>query len=103
MSMQMAIDGIRLGEDVFSAVRVEPSGIPGQFKITRPALQYDASKFSTGLHDYLLTTQCYFPISRRADSINGQVMIHNQTESAIGAGWAILFLQRNRHDKPKFG
>ena len=94
MSMEMAIDGIRLGDDVFSAVRVEPSEIRGQFKLTRPALQYDASEFSTGLHDYVLTTQCYFPISRRADSINGQVMIHNQTENPIGAGWAIAGLQR---------
>ncbi|ODS24406.1 hypothetical protein AB835_03655 [Candidatus Endobugula sertula] len=94
MSAHMTVDGVSLSEDRFMAVRVEPSSVRGQFKLTRPSIQYNASGFSTDIHQYTLNTQCYFPISRRADTITGEVMIHNQTDSSIGAGWSIRGLQR---------
>jgi len=94
MSAHITVDGVGLSEDRFTAVRVEPSSVFGQFKLTRPSIQYNASGFSTGIHRYSLNTQCYFPISRRAETTTGEVMIHNQTDSSIGAGWAIKGVQR---------
>ncbi len=94
MSALLEINGLELVPELFSEVRVEPSDIRGQFKETRPSLQFSAESFETGIYDYFLETHCYFEISRRSDTLQGQIIIENQMNSAIGAGWTISGLQR---------
>ncbi|MFC1560734.1 RHS repeat-associated core domain-containing protein, partial [Pseudomonadota bacterium] len=93
-SMRINVDGIDMGQDVFSEVRVEPSEIRGQFKITRPAIQFNGSLIDTGIRDYELDINCYWPISRRQEKTIGQMIVHNESNSSFGAGWTISGLQR---------
>ena len=92
--MRINVDGIDMGQDVFSEVRVEPSEIRGQFKITRPAIQFNGSLIDTGIRDYELDINCYWPLSRRQEKTIGQMIVHNESNSSFGAGWTISGLQR---------
>ncbi|RLD30171.1 MAG: hypothetical protein DRI70_01505, partial [Bacteroidetes bacterium] len=94
MSMRINVDGIEMGKEVFSEIRVETSEIRGQFKTTRPAIQFNASMIDTGIYNYELDVNCYFPISRRQETVTDQVIIHNERNSSFGAGWTIAGLQR---------
>jgi hypothetical protein len=49
MSMRINIDGIDMGRDIFSEVRIEPSEIRGQFNTTRPAIKFNATMIDTGI------------------------------------------------------
>ena len=94
MSMRINIDGIEMGKELFSTVRIEPSSVRGQFKNTRPAIQFNATMIDTGIHNYELDIDCYFPISRRQTTVSEQIIIHNERNSVFGAGWSIPGLQR---------
>jgi RHS repeat-associated protein len=94
MSMRINIDGINMGKEVFSSVRVEQSNVRGQFKTTRPAIQFNATMIDTGIYNYDLDINCYFPQSRRLGKVSDQVIIHNESNSTFGAGWTIVGLQR---------
>jgi len=93
-SMRINVDGIDMGKDVFSEVRVEPSEIRGQFKITRPAIQFNGSMIDTGIYNYELDINCYWPLSRRQEKTTGQIIVHNERNSVFGSGWTIAGLQR---------
>lgn len=94
MSMKINIDGVDLGTEYFSEVNVVPSEIRTQFKTTRPALQFDAKNIETGIHNYQLKLNCYFPISRRQTTVEGQIIIRNEQNSPIGAGWTLAGVQK---------
>jgi len=94
MSMRINVDGIDMGRDIFSLVRIEPSSVRGQFKLTRPAIQINAAMFESGIYNYDLSTNCYFPISRRQENVLGQIIVQNESNSPFGAGWTIAGLQR---------
>ena len=94
MSMRINIAGIDMGSEVFSEVRVERSEIFGQFKSTRPAIQFNATMIATGIHKYDLDVNCYFPISRRQETVSDEIIIHNENKSPFGSGWTVTGLQR---------
>jgi RHS repeat-associated protein len=94
MSMRINIDGIDMGKEVFSKVRVERSSVRGQFKTTRPAIQFNATMIDTGIYNYDLDINCYFPQSRRLGKVSDQIIIHNERNSVFGAGWTIAGLQQ---------
>jgi len=94
MSLRINVDGIDMGAEIFSEVRVEASNLPGQFKTTRPAIQFNATMIETGIYNYDLDINCYFPISRRQETVTDEVIIHNESQSPFGAGWTIAGLQR---------
>ncbi len=88
MSTRLAVGGIDQGFELFGAT---PTTIFGP---RRPAIQFDASNFNTGVYPYELTEDCQFPISRRSNSYGGNIIIQNDNMSPFGAGWTLRGLHQ---------
>ncbi|MCZ6804625.1 MAG: putative Ig domain-containing protein [Proteobacteria bacterium] len=94
MSTRIKVGGIDQSTEFFSETLIAPSAIRGQFESSRPSIQFDASAFTTGIYDYDLTVNCHFPISRRSETLSGDVVVLNDINSPFGAGWSLVGLQR---------
>ncbi|MBI4342102.1 MAG: hypothetical protein HY599_01900, partial [Candidatus Omnitrophica bacterium] len=88
MSTTLTVGGVDEGIELF-ALPAPPEALP-----IRPAVQFDAARFPTGVYPYRLRVHCNFPVARRSERLEGQVIIQNAVASPLGAGWGVDALQR---------
>ncbi|GAB2190513.1 hypothetical protein MAH1_21210 [Sessilibacter sp. MAH1] len=93
MSLELSVGGVAMTDKRFSQVQVVPD-IRGQFRTSRPAIQFDGESLATGVHQFDLTVECQFPISFRSTVVPGEVIIDNRSNSEFGAGWSLAGLQK---------
>lgn len=95
MSTQISVAGIVQGAPVFSEINMTPSTTTfSQFEDTRLATQINGVMFESGVYNYEIEVDCFFPISRRMSRATGTVVVQNESNSFFGAGWTLNGLQR---------
>lgn len=94
MSNTLQIGGVDQGFELFAEPSLVQDPIFAQFATTRSSVQFDATLFTTGAYPYGFTVNCNFPISRRSATVEGTLIIQNESQSPFGAGWGIDGLRR---------
>ena len=94
VSSRLSVAGVDQGIEVFT----DTSGLGAGTEI-RQAVQFDASRFQTGLYPYQLTLTGHYTRSAVSNVLVGNVLINNQQGSPFGAGWTLEGLERlKRHN-----
>jgi hypothetical protein len=91
ISARLNVGGIDQGQPVFT----NPAGLnEDRDEAIRQAVQFDASALPTGLYPYTLALTSHYAMSAVDTTIADQIVVHNERDSAFGAGWTLGELQR---------
>ena len=91
LSYHLTVGGVHMGETVY----VDLDGLSeNQDETIRAAVTFDASMLPTGIYPYIINLTNHFNNSQVSSAINGQVMIVNEAENPIGAGWNVADLHQ---------
>ncbi|MCZ6877434.1 MAG: hypothetical protein O7G29_04760, partial [Acidobacteria bacterium] len=91
LSYQLSVAGIAQGSETF----VNTSGLNENIDETiRNAVSFDGTTFDTGLYPFTLRLTSNYPSSRISADIEGSVQLRNESQSPVGAGWAVDGMER---------
>ena len=91
ISYQVEVGGVKMGRETF----VSTSGFSeGLDETLRGVASFDANDFPTGVYPYQIHLTNHFSQSRIATDISDRVVVVNEQDSPLGAGWGIASLSR---------
>jgi len=91
LSYKLSVGGVDQGEETF----VDTSGLREDIDETiRSAASFDASNLTSGLYPYTIRLTSNYLSSRVSSDIKGQVLVRNETQSHLGAGWSLTGVER---------
>jgi len=91
VSTRLSIAGVQQGDELHTSTVGLNENIDETIRL---AVQFDANQFATGLYPYRLLQTNNFNTSSVSSTVNDTVMVNNEINSPIGAGWTISGLER---------
>ena len=85
ISTNLKVGGVDLGNVTFKKV---------SSALTRQSVMFDATNVNIGLYNYFLEVKSHYESSTVSSTMNDNVIINNQINSPIGAGWTLHGIQR---------
>ena len=97
LNVDVGLDATTAQPVAFAAELLRVGGIGQDFRVfqeatdenQRMAVRFDARDFPTGRYRYSMMVDSQYPQSAVGSEVSGTVLVDNQINSAIGAGWRL--------------
>jgi len=90
MAYELNVGGLTVREPVY----VNPNSPDGLIRRSRSGIPFDTSAHTTGVYNYDVTTRAFYRFSSTVDTLGGELVVVNESDSPFGAGWGLSDLKR---------
>ncbi len=89
ISTQLSVGGVEQGPPLFT----DTTNL-GPNDIIRSSVQFDATQLPTARYPYTITVSSHYAMSVSPSTVDGEVIVDNESGSPFGAGWTLAGLER---------